>query len=65
MLYRCIIREKEHGDSGLSDKSKRFHRLANSKDTTEIEDVILGMHKRKRWEIQRIGNYLLRKEIRV
>lgn len=44
-LYRGIKREKEHGESGLSDKSKRPIRLANSKITSEIEDVILAMHK--------------------
>lgn len=33
ILYRWIKREKEHGESGLSDKSKRSHRLANSKIT--------------------------------
>ena len=62
-LYRWIKREKEHGESGLSDKSKRPIRLANSKITTEIENVILDMRKSKGGE--RIANYLLRKKIRI
>lgn len=64
-LYRWIKREKEHGELGLSDKYRRPFKLINSQITSEIENVILDIRKNKRWGVQRIANYLLRKKIRI
>ena len=64
-LYRWINREKEHGKSELSDKSKRPSRLANMKITPEIETIILNLRETRRWGAQRIANYLLRKRINL
>ncbi|MDB4727763.1 helix-turn-helix domain-containing protein [Saprospiraceae bacterium] len=59
-LYRWIKRYNESGKAGLSDKSKRPLKLVNQKMDDELEQLILRIRKKHKWEAQRISNYLKR-----
>ena len=59
-LYRWKKRYDEQGRAGLSDKSKRPHRLANQKVDAELEQLILQLRKKRKWGAQRISNHLKR-----
>lgn len=64
-LHRWIKRYKEEGEQGLSDKSRRPKRLANTKVTENLEQLVLGLRDKKHWGAARISVHLLRKGIQL
>lgn len=59
-IYRWLLRYKESGRDGLSDKSRRPDHLAKLKITLKLERLILDLRAKYKWGPQRIGIYLRR-----